>query len=202
MRTTDVYIDDVLVFSKTPEEHLQHLSEVFNRLEHYGLILNKDKCVFGAENIEFLGHRIDKMGVKPLEKKLRIFVNFPNPSTMRELRRWLGMANFYRRFIKNAGKILAPFARVLSPKKGSRESISWNSEMECAFNTTKEILAEITSLAFPVKGAETFIFVDASDVGVGGSSNQVIDGEVKPLGIFLRTLNKTQRNYSTFDREL
>ena len=64
--------------------------------------------------------------------------------------------------------------------------------MECAFNTTKEILAEITSLAFPVKGAETFISVDVSDVGVGGSLNQVIDGEVKPLGFFSRTLNKTR----------
>ena len=76
-----VYIDDVLVFSKTPEEHLQHLSEVFNCLDHYGLILNKDKCVFKAKNIEFLGHRIDKIGVKPLEKKTknRLFVNFPNP---------------------------------------------------------------------------------------------------------------------------
>ena len=197
-----VYIDDVLVFSKTPEEHLQHLSEVFNRLDRYGLILNKDKCVFGAENIEFLGHCIDKMGVKPLEKKTKNIREFPKPSTMRELRRWLGMVNFYRRFIKDAGKILVPLERVLSPKKGSRESISWNSEMECAFNTTKEILAEITSLAFPVKGAETFISVDASDVGVGGSLNQVIDGEVKPLGFFSRTLNKTQRNYSTFDREL
>ena len=118
------------------------------------------------------------------------------------MRRSLGMVNFYRRFIKNAGKILAPLERVLSPEKGSRESISWNSEMECAYNTTKEILAEITSLAFPVKGAETYISVDASDVGVGGSLNQVIDGEVKPLGFFSRTLNKTQRNYYTFDREL
>ena len=64
-----VYVDDALVFSKTPEEHLQHSSEVLNRLDHYGRILNKDKCVLEAENIEFLEHRIDKMGVKPLEKK-------------------------------------------------------------------------------------------------------------------------------------
>ena len=75
------------------------------------------------------------------------------------------MVNFHRRFIKHAGKILAPLERVLSPKKGSGESISGNSEMECAFDATKKILAEIASLAFPVKGAETFLNVDASDVG-------------------------------------
>ena len=197
-----VYIDDVLIFSDSYEEHLRHLSEVFNRLNHYGLILNKEKCVFGVSEIDFLGHKVNENGIKPLEAKTRAIREFPRPKTMKDLRRFLGLINFYRRFIENAAKVLSPLERVLSPKIGSRKAIRWDNEMENAFLSVKAKLADVAALAYPVKGAETFITVDASDTAVGGVLNQVIDGQARPLGFFSRSLSKTQQNYSTYDREL
>ena len=146
------FIDDLLIFSRNKKEHIRHLQLVFERLSQYGLILNRDKCIFKVPEIDFLGHRISHKGVLPLVQKVEAIQNFPMPETMRQLQKFWGMINFYRRFIPQAGAILHPLERLLSPQKNSKKSIPWSEESIDAFVSARHILANNTSLAFPVKG--------------------------------------------------
>ena len=123
------------------------------------------------------------------------------PKTMRQLRKFLGIINFYRRLIPQAGAILHPLERLLSPQKNSKKSIPWSEESIDAFESARHILANVTSLAFP-KGGETILTCDASDGAVGAALNQVVNGELTPISFFSKSLNATQKNYPTFDREL
>jgi len=197
-----VYIDDILIFSKNHKEHLNHLTKVFERLSYYGLILNERKCVFCSPKIEFLGHEVSNDGVRPLDSKIEAIRDFPQPTNMRQLRRFLGMVNFYRRFIPNAAEILHPLDSMLSPHKSSGKAIAWDENTKLAFETIKEKLINVARLAFPVLGAQTTLVTDASGTAVGGVLQQVINGESKPVAFFSKSLNSAQRNYSAFDREL
>ena len=101
-----VHIDNVLIFSKKREEHMRHLTLVFDRLKYFGLILNKNKFIFDVDKIVFLGHKVNQEGVTPLESKVTAIQNFPKPSNMKQLRRFLGMLNYYGRFIPAAAATL------------------------------------------------------------------------------------------------
>ena len=197
-----MYIDDVLIFSKTREEHIRHLTLVIERLKYYGLILNKDKCTFDLNEIVFLGHKVNREGVAPLEYKVTAIQNVLRPSNMKQLRRFLGMINCYRRFIPAAATTLQPLNRMLSPRKYNRQALRWNEEAEEDFSAIKTKLASATLLAFLVLGAETQVVVDASTSAVGWVLQQVIDGHAKPLAFFSKALNSAQVNYSVFHREL
>ena len=108
------YIDDLLVASRNPEEHKQHLHIVFERLKKYGIIINPQKCEFGVPSLQFLGHQVDSSGIHPLEEKVQVIRDFPRPTTPRQLRTFLGLVNFYHRFIPKAAQILHPLNTLLS----------------------------------------------------------------------------------------
>ncbi len=101
------YVDDILIASKTEEDHIQHLEEVFRRLDEHGLVVNADKCCFGRAEVSFLGHVVSAQGVRPPQAKDKAVTDFPRPHTKRQLRRFLGMINFYRRFIANCAEVAA-----------------------------------------------------------------------------------------------
>ena len=177
-----VYIDDIMIFSESEEDHWKHLSEVFNRLEHFGLILNKDKCVFAVKEVDFLEHRVDSQGVRPLETKVSAIRDFPKPRTVKDLRKFLGAINFYRSFIPNAGGILQPLDSLLTPGKGTKKPVKWSTTADVAFHAAKSSLAQAASLAFTISGARISLMTDASDVAVGATLQQEIDGHQQPLG--------------------
>ena len=197
-----VYIDDILVFSKNETEYFTQLALLFERLRLDGIILNKDKCVFCSPKIEFLGHEVSKEGVRPLQGKVEAIRNFPQPKTVKQLRRFLGMINYYRRFVPNAARTLQPLEHLLSPHKYSRKGINWDENSSEAFTDIKVKLADVAWLTFPVMGPQTNLVTDASGTAVAGVLQQVIDGEAKSLAFFSKSLNKSQGNYSAFDREL
>ena len=94
-----VYIDDVLIASHTPQEHKEHLRLVLQRFELYGILINPPKCVLGVQELQFLGHRVNQLGVSPLPDQVQVIRDFPQPSTLCQLRTFLGLVNFYHRFI-------------------------------------------------------------------------------------------------------
>ena len=110
-----MYIDKVLLFSKTRKEHIRHPTLVFENLKCYGLIFYKDKCIFDVKEIVFLGHKMNPEGVAPLESKVTAIQNFPRPSNVKRLRRFSDMLNYYRRFIPAAAPTLQPLNRMVSP---------------------------------------------------------------------------------------
>ena len=123
-----VYLDDILIFSRSKEKHLQHLEQLFQRLQDYGLVISLPKCKFGVSEIDFLGHRVNKDGILPLDTKIEAIQNYQKPTTVKSLQQYLGMVNFYHRFIPSAAATLQP---LFSALEGKRKQLVWTSQMDC-----------------------------------------------------------------------
>ncbi|RVE65529.1 hypothetical protein OJAV_G00117810 [Oryzias javanicus] len=193
--------DDILVASSSPEEHLVHLREVFQRLETHGLIVNPAKCQFGLSAIDFLGHRISAQGAVPLPSKVQAVADFPRPAVIKALQEFLGMVNFYNRFIPRAAHLLQPLYDALRSKK-AKDPVEWTSDRVAAFDDAKSALAKAALLAHPDPDAEIALTTDASDIAVGAVVEQCVADTWQPLAFFSRKLQSRERKYSVFDREL
>ena len=196
-----VYLDDILIASQSASEHREHLRQVFERLSENALIVSLEKCVFGASSIEFLGHAISSAGCTPLPVKVQAIQDFPRPSTTKELHRFVGMINFYHRFIAHCATLLQPLYQAM---KGNPQNapLDWSPCMLSAFNSVKRALSQSALLAHPLPGATIALSTDASDIGIGASLEQLTDKGWQPLAFFSRQLRPAERKYSTFDREL
>ncbi|GBM95404.1 Retrovirus-related Pol polyprotein from transposon opus [Araneus ventricosus] len=206
------FVDDILIASKNHEDHYQYLKTLFSRLDEYGLCINVSKCIFATSTIDFLGFNLSENGIKPLPDKVKCILDFPKPDTLTQLRRFLGMFNFYRCFIPKAAHILAPIVQFLeghtnkkkshSSVRKSFEQLKWNENAEQAFLAAKNAIAEATLLRHPIPGAQLSLWVDASDVAIGGTLSQLSQGKWEPIAFFSMKLNKSQQKWSTYDREL
>lgn len=197
------YFDDLLIASTSESEHLEHLKLVFSRLRDYGLKLNPGKCVLGKNSVKFLGCFITAEGVRPLPDKVEAIANFPKPETISQLRRFLAMINFYRRFLPHAAKMQIPLNGLLTNcKKNDKRPVDWNGEAEVAFLQCKSALADAATLSYPDPHLQMCLLVDASSTAVGAALNIVTTSGPKPLAFFSRKLSPTEIRYSTYDREL
>lgn len=197
------YIDDVLIASNNIHEHEQHLRTVLERLRENNLSINLNKCVFGADTVTFLGYEVSAKGAKPLPEKVQAIRDYPKPKTVRELRRFLGIINFYRRFLANAADHQAPLHNFLkNSKKHDNSPIAWDKKSDTAFETCKADLVNATLLVHPAPNAPLALTVDASDFAIGAVLEQYKDQSWKPLSFFSKKLSPAQRKYSTYDREL
>ncbi len=196
------YIDDVLVASGSPEEHKRHLRLVLQRFSEHGITINPTKCVLGVPELDFLGHRVNSQGIYPLPDKVQALQNFPQPNTFRKLREFLGLINFYHRFVPGCAGILQPLNDLLATSTGNTGSVHWSEEATAAFGDIKQALAKATLLAHPKPEAPTSLVTDASEAAVGAVLQQYIDGEVRPVSFFSKKLKPCETRYSTFDREL
>ena len=196
------YIDDILVASASLEEHLQHLEILFERLRNYGVVINPSKCVFGQSSVKFLGYLVSDSGTQPLPAKVDAIRTYPRPETVKQLRRFLGMLNFYRRFIPKAAQVQALLNDLLQGNVKGKTPVKWTQEAEAAFENSKVSLAQATLLAHPRINAPLAIFCDASDFTIGAALQQRIDDDWEPLAFFSRKLSTAERKYATYDREL
>jgi hypothetical protein len=164
--------------------------------------MNVSKFVFGVKEIEFCGHTVNSEGIKPIAEKLQVINDFPKPLTIRQLRRFLGIINFYRCFIPTAAKQLASLNDLLKESKNGKVVVPWNEGAEKVFEEIKLSLAKATMLVHPLSGAPISIAVDASDYAIGSVLQQKIYDYWQPLSFFTKALSSPQRKYSAYDREL
>ncbi len=148
---------------------MQHLLLVFNRLQKFGLVLNMDKCQFGVQQVEFLGHSITAGSATPLFKHVQAVKDFQRPVDAKQLQRFLGLVNFYRRFIPGAAGILKPLSDAL--RGVTRAALHWTPAMEAAFEAAKAAVCSATQLDHPDPDAEINLVVDASDTTLARSCN-------------------------------
>ncbi|GFW59529.1 transposon Tf2-11 polyprotein [Trichonephila clavipes] len=186
------------------EEHRSHLRTIFQRLSSYGLKLNISKCVFGVTELIFLGHLITPDGIKPLPDKVQAVLDYKQPETVGSLRKFLGLLNFYRRFLPKAAEQQYLLSEFLKGSKGKKDSkpLNWSSEAITAFQRCKQALADAALLAHSSPSAPLALHVDASDYAIGGALHQVVDSELQPLAFFSRKLTSSEKSYSAYDREL
>ena len=154
-----VYLDDVLIASKSMKEHEEHLRQLFSVLEKNGLVVNKEKCELGVSSLDFLGHRVTTEGIKPMPDRVAAIDEFPTPTDKPALQRFLGMINYYHRFMPGIAAKLIPLHKAVGNKKG--KTIEWSDECDLAFKAAKVALSKATLLSHPAKDAETKITVDA-----------------------------------------
>ena len=196
-------IDDVLIASPDEATHIEHLKTVFERLNKYGLRINYSKCVFGVKKLDFLGYEISSEGLKPMTSKVDAILKFETPNSATKLRRFLGMVNFYHRFIHGCASLQQPLTKLLAGHaKNSKKPLSWTNDSQTAFKNLKQAIADATLIAHPNENAKLSLVTDASDTAMGAVLQQEsIDGK-EPLCFFSRAFTATQMKYSTYDREL
>ncbi len=159
----EVYIDDVVVYSSTWEEHVKTLESVFSKLAAASLTLNAAKCEFGKAVVTYLGKQVGQGCVRPVVAKVEAILQFPTPSHKRELRRFLGMAGYYRGFCRNFSAVVSPLTDLLS----SNRKFIWDRECSLAFNAVKDLLCNAPVLSAPNFEKSFKLQVDASATGAG-----------------------------------
>ncbi|CAH8465108.1 unnamed protein product [Dicrocoelium dendriticum] len=193
------YVDDILVASASKSQHLEHLRTLFQRLSDRGVTLNPSKCELGKSSIEFLGHRISATGIEPLSQKVTAIKDFPEPTSFKQLKRFLGIVNYYRRFIPCCARIMQPLTDLL---RGNQRSFVFTKSARLAFSNLKDAIANAALLAHPVPSAPISLVTDASDEAVGAVLQQAVDNTWQPLGFFSKRLQPAETRYSTFGKEL
>jgi len=190
-----VYIDDILIYSSSLEEHAEHLRKVFQRLRENKLYAKLEKCEFGVTDVDFLGHRITQEGLMMDDHKVKAILDWESPKLVPALRSFLGLALYYRKFIKNFAKIAAPLTNLL---KKFAVTYEWEEACDEAFGTLKGILVKAPVLKLLDFDKEFEIHSDAFDFAIGG----VLVQEGRPVAFESKKLGEIERRWPTHKKEM
>ena len=195
-----VYLDDVIIFSESYEQHLIDIRKVFSLLQRANLKLKLKKCQFMKKSVDYLGHVISTEGIAPDPNKIDKIANYKVPISVDEVRSFLGLAGYYRRFVPNFGTIARPLTRK-THKDLEKEPFTWSEEDHKAFETLRTCLVTPPILAFPNFNLEFLLFTDACDYGIGAVLSQLQDGKEVVIAYASRQLQKAEIKYPTVEKE-
>lgn len=190
-----VYLDDIIVYGNSLQEHAQNLRKVLLRLRDIGCKINFKKCSFFQDSVSFLGHLVSSEGLKPDPAKYVVIEKWPVPKNVKETQSFLGLVNYYRRFMKNFAKIAKPLYELT--KKDVK--FEWSSECQKAFDELKRLVMSPPTLAYPDFSQPFIVQTDASETGVGAV---LMNHDRRPVAFLSKVLNKTQSTYHITDKEL
>lgn len=197
-----VYLDDIIVFSKSWEEHLTHLESVLSALQRKNLVLNPPKCVFATNQIDYLGHTITRTTITPMREKIDAILQIKEPKTLPQANKFLGALGWYRKFIPHFATVAAPLCTVTNLTKNQRHKFKWQPAQSQAFHALKDMLvSQPLFLHYPVDDVPLMLTTDASGIGIGGVLQQVVDGEVRNLYYHSQLMTPCERKYSTIEKE-
>ena len=196
-----VYLDDIIIFSDTKEEHIKRLEAVFQKLMAAGLKLKPTKCFFFRDEIEYLGHVVSGKGISTNPKKIEAVTKWPTPKTVSDVRSFLGFVGYYRRFIKNFSKITKPIREVItglenqSKRAAKKTYIEWTDIADSAFETLKTMCVNTPILAYPDYQLPFTLHTDSSTDGLGAVLYQKQDGKQRVIAYASRSVSKAESNY-------
>ena len=193
-----IFLDDILIYSRSPEEHAKHLQRVLQRLRDYHLFAKASKSYIALPTLEFLGHQVTAQGMAPTEEKLRAVQRWEQPHNEKTTRSFLGFASYYRRFIQNFARLAAPMTEL------TKKSVpwSWGPAQQRAFLQMKEALCKAPILQYPDAKLPYTVVTDASGIAVGGVLLQDQGDGLRPIAFLSRKLNAAEQKYSAYEREL
>ena len=195
-----IYLDDIIVFSRTPEEHIHRLRAVFETLKAAGMKLKPSRCDFFKKEIKYLGHVVSEQGVSTDPDKIKAVTEWPQPTTVTEVRSFLGFVSYYRRFIPIFSKVAKPLNKLLQNLEGTlsqkkKFKVHWGTEQQEAFETPQGLCTESPVLAYADFKAPFILHTDASGEGLGAVLYQVQEGKQRVIAYASRSLSKSERNY-------
>ena len=198
-----VYMDDILIFSDTFAQHLQHVDEILQVLHAHRFTANPPKCSIAHPTIDYLGHTISRHGVTPLNDNIAPIIDMPEPRTLKEANLFIGGSGFYRRFIKNFARLAAPILAVSNKSKERRAEFQWGEPQRSAFRALKTaITSKPLFLHFPAPNHPLILSTDASNNRIGGVLKQTApDDSLHIISYFSRMLSETEQRYSTIEKE-
>ena len=210
------YLDDIIVSGRNDEEHLANLEAVLDRLEENGLRLKKEKCQFMMDTVEFLGHKLDQQGIRPLHHKIEDILKASRPVNQSQLKAYLGLLGYYRRFLPNLSTEIAPLTELLKEQYASTNAkgrkkpgpdaadpkFIWGPNQEKAFKKSKQLLTDGQVLTHYDVKKPLLLQTDASPYGLGAVISHLnADGQEQPIAFASRTLTKAERNYAQYEKE-
>ena len=194
------YIDDIAIFSQTWDEHIRHVNEILTRIANAGLTVKPKKCNFANHEVSYLGHIVGNSTIKPKLDKIESVMNFPRPLSKKQVRAFLGLTGYYRKFVPNFASIARPLTDLT--KKRMPNKIEWNDECECAFNALKKCLTSKPILSTPNFSNPFILQTDASNTGLGAVLSQIDDnGDEKPIAFISRKLLEREEKYTISEKE-
>ena len=191
------YLDDVLISGSSEKEHWDRLTTVLTKLQEAGLKLRADECSFQVSEVTYLGYLIDKDGIHPTKEKVKAIVDAPAPTCVKQLQAYLGLFNFYRRFVPKASTVLEPLNRLLRKDTGW----VWGESQSKAFKASKDLLLQSDVLTHFDPNLPISVSADSSAYGVGAVISHVIEAQERPICFASRTLTDAERNYSQLEKE-
>lgn len=196
--SVEVYIDDILTFDNCFETHLQTVAEILRRLEANGFTVNPSKCEWAVNEAEWMGYHLTPNGYKPSAAKIQAVLKLSEPRNPKQLRAFLGFANYNRQFFARRAHVYAPLTALSGLKSQASFDKQWGTEQSNAFRHAKQLLSTDALLAYPDLARPFDVEVDASNYQLGG----VVKQDGRPLAYFSRKLSASQRNYTTIEKEL
>jgi len=198
-RTMIAYLDDICCFGNNFEEALSRLEEICIRLDEAGLKLKTNKCTILGTEIELLGHKVSYKGIKPLDKNIRAITNFPIPRKVKDVRAFVGLTSYYRKYIKHFAKIASPLTDLTK----TANKFHWGQSQDNAFNTLKNAIITAPVLAHFEDEYPVFVTTDASLEGLSGILEQSDNnGKRHPIGYASRKLKGGEKNFTTTELEM
>lgn len=197
------FIDDILVYGDTEEEHDSRLGQVLQTLKDNNVLLNEGKCIFKTQSVDFLGHHLEPNGITPLDKYVKSIMDFRLPKTLEELQSFLGLLNYINKWIPNLATTSEPLKELLRKKLGKNVNIEkfWLKEQQNSFNNLKQTLTKIQSLGYYDVRDKTQVIADASPVGLGAVLVQIDANGPRIIAYGNRTLTDCERRYSQTEKE-
>ena len=198
----ELYLDDCIVFAKTDAEYLNRLRDVFSRFRNYNIKLNPDKCRFGLEEVEYLGHVINSEGIRFSPERLAKILAIERPKIAKDMKIYLGTVNYLRDHIANLSILTAPLQAMITPyDKRSKKELIWTPELINAYDYLVQKVKECPTIFFMDQVSPVFLHTDACDVGIGAYLFQLKEGKEYPISFLSKALSGPQLNWSTYDKE-
>ena len=191
------YLDDIIIYSSTPEEHLQHIKTVFEKLHHAKLSMKLSKCPFFTKEIQYLGHILGMEGIKPVPAKTEAIKAMHPPVNPKQVRVFLRLVGYYRKFIKNFAKVAKPLTMLTRMDV----KFEWKETHHCAFMKLKDAIIQAPILRYPDTTKPYIVYTDASDNACGAQLSQMHNKAEFPVAFLSHTFTDTQRRWSTPEQE-
>ena len=184
-----VYLDDIIVLSKDFDEHLSNLRQVFSRLKRANLKMNPKKCILLQSQVSFLGHIVSGDGIATDPSKIEAVDKWPTPTSVKEVRSFLGLCSYYRKFVNKFADIARPLHKLTETKS----KFHWGEDCQTAFDKLKRALTSSPILSYPDSTGDFILDTDASNTGLGAVLSQIQDGIEKPICYYSKTFSAAER---------